>query len=352
MFFSVIIPIYNVERFILRGFESLKSQSFTDFEVILVDDGSTDSSPDICDSLASGHPEVSVIHKKNKGAGPARNVGIDAARGEYLLFFDIDDLLKPSAFDRLHEVLSQEPVDVLVFGYEEVNPELKLSSGYRFPQLSCHNNNDIRDIYPEHLSGIKFNNGFVWNKAYRRDFVKDYGLRFEALRIQQDEVFNLAVYPKARTLRTIPDILYTYFVYDSGNTRSRYIPERLEIYRRVRDAFLSLYSIWELEDKKLLEFIHRHFFDSIVCLINSGLFHPDNGIEYSRRKHEIATIIQSPDIQLTLHELSSCAEISSSYRKGYFKAMQEQSTDHYIRVMHEERLKTRLKKIARKILLR
>lgn len=352
MFFSVIIPVYNVAKYLPRGFNSLKSQTFTDFEIIFVDDGSTDSSGEICDNIAASNPHITVIHKKNEGSGPARNTGMEAAQGQYLLFFDIDDLLKPSAFERLHKELVEYTTDILVFGYEEVNPRLKLKSEYRFPDLSCHDNGKIRAVYPEYLSGIKFNNGFVWNKVYRREFIKENGLRFEPLRIQQDEVFNLAVYPKASSLRTIPDILYTYFIYDSGNTRSRYIPERLDIYRRVHEAFLSLYSHWHLEDTALLQFIHLRFFDSVIYHINYNVFHPDNGLTPDRRRNAILDIMQAPDTRRMLQALEDICLIQSRHRNGYFKAMQTQSVPDYIRLVRKERIIKRLKNIARKILPR
>lgn len=352
MFFSVIIPVYNVAKYLPRGFNSLKSQTFTDFEIIFVDDGSTDSSGEICDNIAASNPHITVIHKKNEGSGPARNTGMEAAQGQYLLFFDIDDLLKPSALERLHQELVEEATDILVFGYEELNPILKLKSEYRFPELSCHDNVEIRAVYPEYLSGIKFNNGFVWNKVYRREFVKENGLRFEPLRIQQDEVFNLAIYPKASSLRTIPDILYTYFIYDSGNTRSRYIPERLDIYRRVHEAFLSLYTHWQLEDTALLQFIHLRFFDSVIYHINYNVFHPDNGLTPDRRRNAILDIMQAPDTRRMLQALGDFCLIQSPNRKGYFKAMQTQSVPDYIRLVRKERIIKRLKNIVRKILPR
>jgi len=352
MFFSVIIPIYNVARYIERGFGALLAQDYSDFEVILVDDGSTDSSAAICDRLAAEHGFVSVIHKRNEGSGPARNAGIQAAKGDYILFFDIDDLLVSGAFTRLHEELANNAVDVLVFGYEEVNPVLKLRNGYRFHSLDCRSNEDIRANYTEHLSGLRLNNGFVWNKAYRREFIRTNEIKFEPLRIQQDEVFNLAVYPKAQSLRAIPDILYTYFVYDNGNTRSRFIPERLDIYRRVRDAFLTLYADWNLRDRSLFEYIHQRFFNSLVTNINFNVFHPDNtASDDIRHESELLEIMRSADVRRTIDVLRH-SDYVASLHTGYFRAIDAQSAASYIRVMQRDRLKNKLKNVARKILHR
>ena len=353
MFFSVIIPIYNVERHIRRGLETLAAQEYSDFEVILVDDGSTDSSGRLCEEAARTSENIKVIHTVNQGAGPARNVGIAAARGEYLLFFDIDDLLKPLAYRRIYDALKANPVDVLVFGYEEVNPYLKTSHVYSFPEKNCSTNDEIKTIYPDVLSGMNLTNGFVWNKAYSRRFIVNNGIEFEPLRIQQDEVFNLAVYPKATTLSTIPDVLYTYFVYDNGNTRSRFIPERLEIYMRVIDAFLDLYSRWGLDDRKFLNYVHKRFLDSLIYHINFNVFHPQSSFRGRERVEEISRIMQHPCVRTTVAALHDSSSVKDSSRRArYYKAIADASPRRYLSLYRRERVKTVFKKFVRRLLRR
>ena len=98
---SIIIPVYNAEEYLDRCLESVLEQSFTSFEVILVDDGSTDSSPLICDRYSATDPRFRTVHKENGGVSSARNAGMDLAKGEYLMFLDSDDALLPDALERI-----------------------------------------------------------------------------------------------------------------------------------------------------------------------------------------------------------------------------------------------------------
>lgn len=117
MFFSIVIPIYNVSKFVRRGVECILAQDFDDFELILVDDGSTDGSGTLCDREAAMCSKIKVIHQDNSGAGPARNAGIDAAVGEYVAFFDIDDIVKADWLSSIYKILTKGLSQLLVYGY-------------------------------------------------------------------------------------------------------------------------------------------------------------------------------------------------------------------------------------------
>lgn len=114
---SMIVPVYNAAVYLAAGVNALLTQTFADFELLLVDDGSTDGSAALCDELAATDPRVRVIHQQNAGAGPARNAGIDAARGEYLMFPDADDQCAPDMAARLLAVAETTDAEVVVCGY-------------------------------------------------------------------------------------------------------------------------------------------------------------------------------------------------------------------------------------------
>lgn len=301
MFFSIITPIFNVSRFISRGLDCILSQDFRDFELILVDDGSSDASPQMCDRAAADDPRVRVIHQENAGVGAARNTGLDAARGEYILFCDIDDLMLPGALSILHALLYRQHPDLLVFSYEEYDTMTGRTTPLRFHPARYQSNKELRDDWLDNLSGLRFNNGFVWNKAYRRDFIKEHKLHFEPLRIQQDEVFNLSVYPHIETTIVTDSILYRYYVYHSGNIRNNYIPERLDIYRRVRDAMTEICNIWEIDDPRFERYIHSRFYHGVTIHIDYELRH--NIKDLSNRRSFINKIFSSPDISNSLNKV-------------------------------------------------
>lgn len=295
MFFSIITPIFNVSRFITRGLDCILSQDFRDFELILVDDGSSDASPKMCDRAAADDPRIRVIHQENAGVGAARNTGLDAARGEYILFFDIDDLLLPGALSILHALLSKQHPDLLVFSYEEYDTLTGRTTPLRFHPARYQSNNELRDGWLDNLSGLRFNNGFVWNKAYRRDFIKEHKLHFERLSLQEDEVFNLTLYPLVRSTLVSDMILYRYFVYHSGNSNNNHISGRLDIYRRVRDAFLALAARWDIDDKRLPDYVHSRFYNGVINCIRAYIKH--TGIDLPRQKAFAGEIFSYPDVQ-------------------------------------------------------
>lgn len=259
MYFSVITPVHNVSPFIRQGAESILSQSFSSFEWILVDDGSTDNSGKLCDELSEIDDRICVIHTPNLGPGPARNTGIEKATGEYLLFFDIDDQLRSDAFKRIAEVISKSSPEIAVFSYAEVSYTTRRSYEYIFPNLLLNTNAEIRDIYVELLSGMKFNNGFVWNKAYNRDFVIKNKIRFKPLRIQQDEIFNLDLYPHVNRMIFSPEIIYDYYVYPKNSASSSLIVTRPDVTMYVRKTLLSLAGKWRISNDEFLTYIHRRF---------------------------------------------------------------------------------------------
>ena len=122
MKYSIIIPVYNVEKYLEKCINSVLSQNIEDYEVILIDDGSTDKSPEICDLYAKGNPKISCRHKENGGLSDARNCGIEQANGDYLLFVDSDDYLEENCLKEIAGYLDHQP-DVLITRFVEVYPD-------------------------------------------------------------------------------------------------------------------------------------------------------------------------------------------------------------------------------------
>lgn len=118
---SVIIPVYNVEAYIRRCVDSILGQTYTNLEIILVDDGSTDSSPEICDEYAQLDSRVKVIHKENGGVSSARNYGLKESSGEYLTFVDSDDYLESTCFEKMYRGMEENDVDMVVVGWKDQN---------------------------------------------------------------------------------------------------------------------------------------------------------------------------------------------------------------------------------------
>ena len=131
--FSIVIPVYNVEQYLEVCVNSILSQKYSYFEIILVDDGSTDNSPQICDALGSSNDKIVVVHKANGGASEARKIGIERARGKYIICVDADDWLDQGILSDAEAIINNNYPDVLVYGLkrEDVNGNWKNEILYR-----------------------------------------------------------------------------------------------------------------------------------------------------------------------------------------------------------------------------
>jgi glycosyltransferase involved in cell wall biosynthesis len=349
--FSLLICAYNVEKFMRNGLDSVLSMS-GDFEVIVCDDGSTDSTGQIADEYAAKYENLRVVHQSNTGLGGARNTAMDVARGNYIGFYDVDDVIPGNYVTVVQSLLeAHNGVDVIVFGYHEINKFYGANASFIFEPAFYRSNNEIRDAYVEHLSGIRFNNGFTWNKLYRRDFLTKHHLRFGNQRIQQDEVFNCKVYRVADTLRTIPDVLYDYYIYNSGNTRSRFIPDRLEIYRSVRDALTALKNYWQLDSPALTEYIQKRFFRSVLDYLDFNLHHPQAGLTVAERCKAIEEVMQADDVICCIDYLLAHTQLSPREHR-YAMSLLQRDVRGYEHLRKYDRAKSLLKIYIRTLLNR
>lgn len=350
-YFSIITPIYNVSRFIKNGIDCILSQTFSNYELILVDDGSTDNSGYICDEIGDMYDNVICIHQVNQGSGPARNNGIYNARGRYIVFFDIDDKIENSLLQTCYnELLKNNSPDVLMFSYDSYDEKLKTLNPVVFEKIVCRSNEDIKKNYVDHLLGINKPNGFVWNKVYKRNFLIKNNLIFPKLLIQQDEVFNLHVYSKAENLVILPIILYHYNVYNTGNTRSRYIPNRLSLYNTVKKEFLKLYQFWELEDKRMLIFVYRRFFNSIIVTLNFNNTHKESMMSSRERKRDLEMVLVCDETINCLDHLEKLDAVPKKlFPKLYFKALKRQNCTYFKMIRFSEKIIRSLKWTFKKL---
>ena len=205
---SIIIPVYNAEEYLDRCLVSIMEQSFTSYEVILVDDGSTDSSPLICDRYSSTDPRFRTIHKKNGGVSSARNAGLDLAKGEFVMFVDSDDMLLPDAVERMLEGVLDE--DLVLGGYtafiggvpnKEVLPFR--SKVYGAAEMHTFFEDNIRKNC-EMLDA-------PWAKMFRRKTIGD--LRFcTELHYAEDKLFVFGFFARCSSARTCQAPVYGYYI--------------------------------------------------------------------------------------------------------------------------------------------
>ena len=213
---SIIVPVYNAERYLGECLDSLLGQSLEDIEVIAVDDGSTDGSAALLAHRAAADGRLKVIAKANGGAAAARNTGLAAATGDYVLFVDADDYIARRACERLAEVARREQADIVVFGGKTF-PTLRWADEAFSSQEAVFRGESLRVIIEE-----PGGNPLMCNKLYSRALLADHGCTLdEELVLGEDNAFQFATFPLARTIAFIPDALYFYRIHGASAVGSR-----------------------------------------------------------------------------------------------------------------------------------
>ncbi len=252
---SVIIPVYNSERFVRTAVESILKDPFDNFEVMLIDDGSTDSSGKICDDLENEYSQIVTYHKPNGGMCSARNFALNHANGEYIMFMDNDDICREGFISENYKVAKEYDADVVRFGREYLvldHDKIIHRDIYEPKNEIAYQNEDIFNHYEE----IRESNG-VWTGMYRKSFLDEYNIRFdETLRHgHEDTLFNLAVYKNAKIIAMNPHSYYVWMRRYEHSSSAKLNQNRLDgIYKAlkvendlmtekgVRSSFFDVYS--------------------------------------------------------------------------------------------------------------
>lgn len=255
---SIIVPIYNVEKYLRRCIDSILSQTFISFELLLIDDGSTDASGAICDEYALVDRRIHVTHQINRGVSAARNVGLDKSVGKYVCFVDSDDWVTSDYLATLMEQV--QGFDVLFFGFFlRYNDESSMS-------LSLRRQCAVNEIEKEQLmlslckNDIGYNVlGYAFDKIFRRNLIEKYNLRFdENICLGEDEIFALAYCLKAQYLKVIPDVLYYYSPRVGG------LASQKESYKSCYSKYKALVdNIIDMGSSEMLEMWHKRAYHTL-----------------------------------------------------------------------------------------
>ena len=222
---SVIVPVYRVEEYLERCVKSILSQTYENLEVILVDDGSPDQCPAICDACAEKDARVKVIHQENKGLSGARNAGIDAASGEYLAFVDSDDYVSPHFIEELYQLLQDTGCAIGQCRFSYVKGDGLVEEGdsafciYRGESL-------MEQLYGPEEKATCF--VVAWNKLYRAELFKETGIRYPEGRIHEDEATTYRLFHEAKKLAFLDRELYGYYTENGGSITSVFSAKRLQ----------------------------------------------------------------------------------------------------------------------------
>lgn len=288
---SVIMPVYNSDKYLKTAIESILNQSFTSFELILVDDGSTDASGVICDEYSNIDERVKVIHQKNSGISCARNVGLNNSTGDYIAFADNDDFFHEDLLEDNYKFAKENDADIVKFGVSYIIEENKKSSEIeiRTLQSSKLNKKDMREKYLE----LKNNNIFVyvWDSLIKSDLIKKNNIYFnENFKLGGEDInFNLTLFAYARSLYINEKKYYTHFKRMSHSTTVKFNKLKLESFLINAEAEHSLLT-QILSNNDLIniwpEIMSIHIWQILVALTNLKDMKKKDKIRYMRMLSE------------------------------------------------------------------
>ena len=295
MKYSVIIPVYNVEKYIDRCLKSIISQNYDDLEIIVIDNGSTDSSGIICDTYASEYSNISVYHIENHGVGSARNFGLSKARGGFIYFVDSDDYLVGNLFADFADKLVSD-LDLVVFSYYNSFEEDLIEKSRTEKSLPFKGNYDkdgfIKIFKELFLSDMLYT---VWNKIYRREFLLENNLSFEQYELGEDVRFNLNVYRNVNRTFLSQDSYYVYVIGRKGSAMSSYNPKRIQYQLQELKMVDSLLSDWHLDSFDLDQTIKARILMSNIYNISK------QNTQFSSKVEYVKDICENKDIKSFIH---------------------------------------------------
>ena len=278
---SVIIPAYNAEKTIVRAIQSVQNQSYNDFEIIVVNDGSIDSTKDICEEYVRNNSRIRIINKKNGGLSSARNAGIREAQGELISFLDSDDEYLPYYLEKMHDAIAESDADIVVCGYCSVFPDGRNILSDTFSTVITLNKDEaIREL----IIGLRLSS-HAWNKLYRKDIISN--IVYPEGKVYEDLYVMPDILDACSKICFIPDRLVKYYQIDSSITHKFTLKKEYDAfnaaYRRYllyKNEFCDYYSYLVREpteialriySKKRTDLGDAELFDDIECAVEDFL---------------------------------------------------------------------------------
>lgn len=264
---SIIVPVYQVETYLRQCIDSILAQTFTDFELILVDDGSKDKSGEICEEYAGKDGRVRVIHKENGGLSDARNAGLEQAAGEYFMFVDSDDYIAPTMIERLYNSIQSESADIAACNFCYVFDKKEKKDFSTAMEAEVLQGSEIF-YYRKNDRSYGFWT-VAWNKLYKSETFRN--VRFRFGKYHEDEFWANDIYQLEIRVATIPECLYYYRQRDNSIMGKESIARNLDILEALRERIYIYLEKQEYTDQAYKVLIYSlEYLDKCRRLITNG----------------------------------------------------------------------------------
>lgn len=309
---SVIIPVYNVEKYLSKCIESIIQQTYINLEIILINDGSTDRSLSICESYKRLDTRIKLINKSNGGLSDARNMGLKHATGEYIYFIDSDDWCEENTIETLYLAISRSNSDICICSYsiDYVNEKYSLIREID-NQVFISEDNIRQSIYHLDKKGML---NVVWNKLYKKNIILNNHLLFEIDGMPgEDLLFNVEYFKNITSICFIKDVLYHYIRQDEVTLVSKYNEDLYNQVIRFNKARKSLYEHYNMLEGEFIEVYKMSYIDYIFSCI-SNIYRSDK-VSFNVKIEQLKLIKQNKEFVNYLQCTQGMNIYSNLYKK-------------------------------------
>lgn len=313
---SVIVPVYNVpEKYLEKCVSSLVNQTLNDIEIILVDDGTPDTSGKLCDVYAKKDSRIKVVHQENKGLCGARNTGVKSSTGEWISFVDGDDWIEPNAYEKLYNIGTKNNVDVVMFGYEKDYPSKSVIMHYDkyFENKKVYNTSEDITYLQKMILNYNANCAMAPTKFIRKSVIEKYNIYHdEKLRQGAEGIeFNIRLFSKIKSALFLNETFYHYIYNDESITTVH----NEKNHQMVIDCFKKIKGEINNDDSEIMGWFYNRMKYVILTTAISGYFSASNKEPYIIQKRKFKKYLSDTLVQETLknenyHGLSRTRKIT------------------------------------------
>ena len=248
---TIIVPVYNVEKYLKTAIDSAINQTYKNIEIILVDDGSTDSSGKICDEYGKKDDRIIVVHQENKGLSGARNTGLDIAKGKYIMFLDSDDTFEKDACENLYNEIEKTNADFVIGNYINTKED---GSKFKKPAFSLEKYKNFKLSINDYNDSFYIMNSGVWNKIFRKSYLDKLKIRFVDRALAEDAIFTTYCFIKSENVYYIPNIVYNYRLREADSISSSCSKD---YFLKINKSYKLIYN--NFKENNQLEY-YRYFY--------------------------------------------------------------------------------------------
>lgn len=296
---SIIMPVYKVEEYVGKAIESIQAQTLTDWEFLIVDDGTPDKSGEICDAYAEKDSRIHVIHKENGGAPSARNMAIDIAKGEYMYFLDSDDWAEPTMLEDMYNLAKRDNAQLVVAGFyidTYYEKDKYVTDNYVVEDAVYATKEEFREnAYKLFDTNLLYT---PWNKLFESKYIMENNLKFPTT-FWDDFPFNVSVVRNVERVTVTSRQYYHFLRARAESETTAYRPGMYEKREEEHGWMVNLYKEWNVDNAESKEMIARRYIERFIGCVEN-LTNPNSKMTYKEQRKQVKMMLGKEHVAQTL----------------------------------------------------